>query len=108
MRFDDNEEKKSNKFSILLSVILGLFIIVLIGYKAVIKNIEAGYYVMIEPISGQGSFVAKMEPGRYFLGANKEHVYDKSGTFWFSHDLSEGEDRDCGSRKTSPGGTAGA
>ncbi|MCK4539774.1 hypothetical protein KAU09_01310 [Candidatus Parcubacteria bacterium] len=32
-----------------------------------------------------------MEPGRYYIGANRAYTWDKSSTSWFSKDLTEGE-----------------
>jgi len=107
MKFNDEQnvgKKAPNKLWVLL---MSLVILMLIGYSIVVNNNEAGRYVIIEPLSGSGSYEAIMEPGRYFKWFNRTFDWDKSATYWFSVDPTEGEDRDQSVQvRYNDGGTA--
>ena len=107
MKFNDEQntgKKSPNKLWVLL---MTLVILMLIGYSMVVNNNEAGHYVIIEPLSGSGSFKAIMHPGRYFKWFNRTYDWDKSATYWFSVDPTEGEDRDQSVQvRYNDGGTA--
>ncbi len=103
---ESNTKKGTGQFRTLVAA-LTLVFVGLICYFAFWKNCEAGYYHIIEPINGKGSYSARMEPGRYLLGFDKKHEWEISRTFWFSADETEGSptDQSVGVR-FSDGGTA--
>jgi hypothetical protein len=94
MRFDEEGKKSGKKIETTWVITMGFVLIILFGYGMVVINNVAGHYVMIEPLRGSGMFEPIMEPGRFFKWFNKPYVWDRSATFWFSFDPTEGGTRD--------------
>ncbi len=104
---DQSNSRGSNKLRFGVAA-LAIVFLAMISYVTLFKNCVAGYYHIIEPISGHQEYSARMEPGRYLLGFDKKHEWEISRTFWFSADETEGSptDQSVGVR-FSDGGQAG-
>ncbi|MFC1622369.1 hypothetical protein ACFL1Y_00015 [Patescibacteria group bacterium] len=112
------DEKKSKKVRWLI-IGISIFLVSLLLYGWWVNNCVAGYYHIVEPIGSKkmamvvdstqtadanlkiaeiehnmSVYRTKMTSGRYLKWLDRVHVYEKSMTFWFSADKTEGSPTD--------------
>lgn len=93
-----NNQQKESLFSKITSAagVAGMVIVLLVmfSYNFVVENNSAGQYTMIEPFSSKDMYEPVMKPGRFIVGLNTPHTWDRSSTYWFSFDPTEGAKAD--------------